>query len=213
MPLTLITGPANAAKAGAVLERLRAALPREPALVVPTAVGTGELTFNDANNGTFAYTVNGVSQVKAITREVFGPLPTCRFGIQADLGKATNYQDLWWNAPAGSESGWGLNITHQGDILFVTWFTYDLDGTPLWLSATAQKTAAATYSGTLCRTTGPAFDAAPWNPSAVNVTQVGTATLTFANGNHATFAYTVNGISRAKQITREIFRTPGTVCQ
>jgi ATP-dependent helicase/DNAse subunit B len=37
MPLTLITGPANAAKAGAVLERFRAAIPREPVLVVPTA--------------------------------------------------------------------------------------------------------------------------------------------------------------------------------
>src|SRR5215210_2623352 len=37
MPLTLITGPANAAKAGAVLDRLRAALLREPLLVVPTA--------------------------------------------------------------------------------------------------------------------------------------------------------------------------------
>src|SRR5918999_4020143 len=37
MPLTLITGPANAAKAGAVLDRLRTALPRDPLLVVPTA--------------------------------------------------------------------------------------------------------------------------------------------------------------------------------
>jgi ATP-dependent helicase/DNAse subunit B len=37
MPLTLITGPANAAKAGAVFERLRAVLPRRPALVVPTS--------------------------------------------------------------------------------------------------------------------------------------------------------------------------------
>ena len=37
MPLTLITGPANAAKAGAVLERLRAALARDPVLVVPTS--------------------------------------------------------------------------------------------------------------------------------------------------------------------------------
>src|ERR1700750_1165457 len=37
MPLTLITGPANAAKAGAVLERLRAPLPRDPMLVVPTS--------------------------------------------------------------------------------------------------------------------------------------------------------------------------------
>src|SRR4051812_13093763 len=37
MPLVLITGPANAAKAGAVLDRLRAALPRDPLLIVPTA--------------------------------------------------------------------------------------------------------------------------------------------------------------------------------
>jgi ATP-dependent helicase/DNAse subunit B len=37
MPLTLITGPANAAKAGAVIERLRAALTRDPVLVVPTS--------------------------------------------------------------------------------------------------------------------------------------------------------------------------------
>ena len=37
MSLTLVTGPANAAKAGAVLDRLRAALPRDPLLVVPTS--------------------------------------------------------------------------------------------------------------------------------------------------------------------------------
>ena len=37
----------------------------------------------------------------------------------------TSYEGLWWNSPANSESGWGLNITHQGNILFATWFTYD----------------------------------------------------------------------------------------
>src|SRR3954451_15617642 len=37
MSLTLITGPANSAKAGEVLERLPAVLAREPVLVVPTA--------------------------------------------------------------------------------------------------------------------------------------------------------------------------------
>ncbi len=37
MSLTLITGPANAAKAGAVLERLSAAIRHDPLLVVPTA--------------------------------------------------------------------------------------------------------------------------------------------------------------------------------
>src|SRR3954453_22829877 len=37
MPLTLITGPANAAKAGEVFSRLRAVLARDPVLVVPTS--------------------------------------------------------------------------------------------------------------------------------------------------------------------------------
>ena len=188
------------------------AVPFNPALVVATPVGNGKLSFSDADNGTFAYTVNGVSQVKAITREVFGPVPICRFGVQTDLAKATNYQDLWWNAPPGSESGWGLNITHQGNTLFVTWFTYDLNGSPLWLSATLQQTAATTYSGALNRTTGPAFNATPWNPANVTVSPVGNATLTFADGNHATFAYTVNGVSQTKQVTREVFEAPGTVC-
>lgn len=32
-----------------------------------------QLIFSDGNNATYAYTVNGVSQVKAITRQVFGP--------------------------------------------------------------------------------------------------------------------------------------------
>ena len=35
MPLTLVTGPANAAKAQVVLERYRATLARDPILVVP----------------------------------------------------------------------------------------------------------------------------------------------------------------------------------
>ena len=42
---------------------------------------------------------------------------------------------------------------------------------------------------------------------------MGNLTLTFANGNSATFAYTVNGVSQMKTITREILRAPGTVCQ
>ena len=188
------------------------AVPFDPALVVPVAVGSGTLTFTDASNGTFAFTVNGITRTKPITRQVFGPLPTCRFGTLARLEAATNYQDLWWNDPPGSESGWGINVTHQGDTLFVTWFTYDVDGSPLWLSATAQKTGAASFAGTLYRTTGPAFSAAPWNPAGVGILAVGSVTLTFADGNHATFAYTLNGVSQVKHITRQVFSAPGTAC-
>jgi hypothetical protein len=191
--------------------------PFNPNLVTPTAVGTGTLTFTDANNGTFAYVVNGISQTKNITREVFGALPTCTFGSQPNLALATNYQDLWWNAPAMSESGWGINLSHQGDTIFATWFTYDLDGSPLWLVVTAHKTGSSVYSGDLYRTAGARFDA--FNPASVVPTKVGTATFTFANGNSATFRYTVqvagmpNPVTQTKTITREIFATPGTACQ
>ena len=189
------------------------AVPFNPSSVTATAVGNATLTFSSTDDGTFAYTVNGVSQIKSITRQVFGTVPACTFGAQPDLTQATNYQDLWWNVPAGSESGWGIDFTHQGDTIFATWFTYGLDGTPMWLSVTASKTAAQTYSGTFYRTTGPAFNAVPFSPSAITATAVGNATLTFTHGNAGTFAYTVDGVAQTKTITRQVFRTPGTVCR
>jgi len=120
---------------------------------------------------------------------------------------------LWWASPAGSESGWGVNLTQQGDIIFATWFTYGLDGSPLWLSATAPKVGPGVYSGALYRTSGPAFNAAPFDPKLVKGVPVGAATFSFSSGNAGTFAYTVNGVSQTKPITRQVFRTPGTVCR
>ena len=187
------------------------AVPFDPTKVVPTQVGTGTITFTDASNANFAYTVNGVAQTKAITREIFGTLPTCA-AANGSLAAATNYQDLWWAAPAASESGWGINFTHQNDSIFATWFTYDLDGTPMWLVVTATKSAPGVYTGTLYRTTGPPFNAVPFNPANVVPTAVGTATFTFTDGNTASFAYTVNGVAQTKAITREIFASPGTTC-
>jgi len=190
------------------------ATPFNPASVVSTAVGTGTLAFADVDNGTFDYTVNGITQSKTITRQLFAtPVPRCTFGLQHNLAAATNYQDLWWAAPAGSESGWGINFTHQGNIIFATWFTYDLAGAPLWMIVTAGEGAPGVYAGTLYATTGPAFSAVPFNPANVTLTAVGSATFTFADGNHASFAYTVNGAAQTKQITRQIFRPPGTLCQ
>ena len=160
------------------------ATPFDPAQVLATDVGTAMLTFADLNNGTFAYTVNGVSQTKAITRQVFGPLPACA-AATGNITAATNYQDIWWAAPPGSESGWGINFSHQGDTMFATWFTYASDRTPLWLSVTAPKSASGTYTGTLYRTSGPPFDASPFDPSRVSSMPVGSATFTFSDGNGA----------------------------
>jgi len=197
------------------------AVPWNPANVVPTPVGTGTLTFSDANNGSFQYTVNkggSVTQTKTLVRQVFGPLPTCVWGAQPNLALATNYQDLWWKSPAASESGWGINFNHEGDTIFATWFTYKHDNTPLWLVATANKTGPGVYTGDLFQTVGPPFSAAPFDPTMVVSTKVGSATFTFADGNTASFNYTVQlsdmtaPITQTKAITRQIFAAPGTVC-
>jgi hypothetical protein len=182
--------------------------------VTATAVGSGTLSFSDANNGLFGYTIGSTSQSKLITREVFGPVPTCATAAStSSLAAATNYTDLWWAAPAGAEAGWGINLTHQGSSIFATWFTYGPSGKAMWLVTTATPTGGLNaYLGTIYQTTGPAFNSVPFDPNLVHATAVGAATFTFTNGNAATFSYTVNGISQVKSITRELFSPTGTVC-
>jgi len=194
-------------------------LPFFPSAVHATAVGSGTLTFSDADNGTFAYVVNGIRQTKSITRQVFGPVPVCAWNASPVPSFASNFQDIWWAAAGTGETGWGLHFTHQGDIIFATWFTYDFDGSPLWLSATVQKSAPGVYTGALYRTTGPAFGTVPFDPAKVVRTPVGDATLAFGNGDDATFAYTVKlgspavTVTQTKQLSRLVFRDPGTVCR
>jgi len=133
--------------------------------------------------------------------------------VNLAAGTEFNAQGLWWRSPAGSESGWGLGLTHQGTILFGTWFTYDTDGSDLWLVLPETRRAAPnTYTGPIFRTRGPAFSAVPWDPAQVTATQVGTGTITLTDANNGTFAYTVNGTSQTKAITRQVYATPASVC-
>ena len=140
----------------------------------PTAtnvkVGTGQLRFTDVNTGDFDYTITSLHGVaiapipgsKHIIRQVFGTVPTCSYGTGANLAAATNYQDLWWAKPAASESGWGINLNHESDTIFATWFTYDLSGAPLWLVSVTNKDSPGVYKGRLLLTSGPTVNASPW---------------------------------------------------
>jgi len=120
-------------------------------------------------------------------------------------------QDLWWN-PA--ESGWGINLAHQGNKVFATLFTYGADGKARWFvmsDGNRSATNGALFSGTLFQTQGPAFNTVPW--TAVTPTPVGTMSLAFTHGNQATLTYTVNGVSVTKQIQRQVFSSPKVECE
>jgi hypothetical protein len=153
------------------------------------------------------------SNFEAVDTSVMQVDPNSGEARPASASAATNVQGLWWRSPAGSESGWGVNLTQQGDILFATWFTYDTDGSGLWLvMSDGAKTGTATYTGTLYRTTGPAFDASPWDPLRVARTVAGTATFAFTDADNGTFSYTVNGVAQSKAITRQVFSSPVPTC-
>lgn len=176
--------------------------------VTVTAVGQADFQFSSASQGSFSYTVNGVGGGKAIVRQVFSTMPTCDFS-----GAAPSFQDLWWHAPAGSESGWGINLTQQGNIMFATWFTYGADGKGMWLVASnLQQTAPGMWMGDLFSTTGPAFSA-PWDSTKVKVTSVGTLMLTFDGTNSGTLTAMVNGKTITKAITRQVFASPTSACR
>jgi hypothetical protein len=193
-PLYRTTGPAfNAVPFGATSN---------------TAVGTMRVSFANSASGTLTYTFNGTSVSKSITRQVFSAPPSCTF-TTGDRSSATNYQDLWWNS---AEPGWGVNVTHQGDILFATLFTYDLSGQGKWfVMSNGAKTGAGAYGGTLYETSGPAFNASPWVPA--QATAVGSMSFSFSSGNAGTLTYSVNGTSVTKPIQRESFSSPTTQCQ
>ena len=139
-------------------------------------------------------------------------MPACITGGSA--GAQVNYQDMWWASPAGSQSGWGVNLAHEGDILFLTWFTYGPDGKAMWLvGSNVARTGNNTYSGTLYRTWGPPYTAQPWNASQVSVMPVGSVTVAFSDAANGTFSYSAMGVSGSTPITRQVFSSPATVCR
>jgi YVTN family beta-propeller protein len=184
--------------------------PFDPARVGRTQVGAATLTFTDANTGTLVATVDGTQIRKSISRQVYAsPVPTCTLGGSA--GALPNYQDLWWN-PA--ESGWGMNVAHQGDVLFVTWFTYGADGRGMWLvGSDVRKTGNATYAGTLYRTAGPPLTMTPWDPARVTRIPAGSIAFTFTDASNGVATYTLDGMTQSKAITRQLFASPASVCR
>jgi subtilisin family serine protease len=173
-------------------------------------VGTMRVTFGAAET-TLDYEVDGTRVAKKIAKQVFGARAAQCAPSSDSRAALVNYQDMWWN-PA--ESGWGLNIAHQGDTLFATLFTYAADGSPLWLvMAQGLLKPDGGFEGDLYRTRGSAFNAQPFVPVApADVTKVGTMRLRFADGASGTLEYSVDGVPVTKAITRQVFDSPVPHC-
>src|SRR6185312_10771094 len=142
---------------------------------------------------------------------VVGPITETVNAGAANAAAAVNVQGLWWGS--APQSGWGVNLVQQGSTVFATWFTYDTDGSGMWLVMPNGAPAGGnTYQGALYRTTGPSVSAKTFDPSQVKTAAVGTATFAFSDSNTGVFTAVVNGTTVTKAISREIFNGAAPTC-
>lgn len=156
-------------------------------------VGTGSLSFTNSSAGNFSFTLNGVSASKAITLQ---PLAT------GTTPPAIDYTDLWWNS---NESGWGLSISQQFNIVFAAWYTYDADGKPIWYVAPNCPLVSGGCTSAFYRVSGATAITTAWNAAGKVVEPVGTMTLSFTSATSGTMRYTINGTDYSRAITRQVY--------
>ncbi|MEM6573591.1 MAG: hypothetical protein AAF736_04930 [Pseudomonadota bacterium] len=96
----------------------------------------------------------------------------------------TPVQGLWFN-PA--RSGHGFDLQRLGNFLFITWYTYNDDGTPTWYQA-AGEFDGESWSADLSRFTRGATGDPTGQP-------VGQASLAFVDARRAEFSWTLDGRS------------------
>jgi hypothetical protein len=116
----------------------------------------------------------------------------------------TDFTDMWW---IPTESGWGVNIIHQREILFATFFVYGADQKAHWyVASNVASTGGNTFTGELYETTGPWLGAPTFNPGAVAARTAGNVTIAFSARNRGTLTYNVDSTTVTKSIERNTFR-------
>lgn len=182
-----------------------------PAYQPGVTVGSGRYTLLDDGRLRFDYTVNAISQSKTLQRLAPGTPPICRF-TTLPRNDATNRTDIWWNP---SEPGWGAYLTEAGNLIYLTWYTYAADGKPMWVTGLLSRVSNGVYSGALNRpNAGTPFSQITGPETSFPVPEVGSATLSFSNGESGVLNYTLDGFSQQKPIIRVQYAGPErSVCE
>ncbi len=160
--------------------------------------GTGTITTSGTNRLSLAYTVGTVTQTKSnLEPQNFGAtdeIPVCTLqSLTGTLPRAglTNYTDHWWGGP--NASGWGVQISHQGNRIFAGWYTYNSLGKASWFTAQGTQDAsnARRYTGSLYLVNpGIPFSTISGPIAQSSVITAGTFEFNFTDGERGSFTYT-----------------------
>jgi hypothetical protein len=113
--------------------------------------------------------------------------------------------DLWWNS---QESGWGVNIIHQSNVMFLTFFVYGPDGRARWYVGPETRCGGAprdmeqVCTGPLYETSGPVVSTA-FDPGAVQRRLVGDVTFLYRRPYGGTLNYRIDGVGTGRFVRRQ----------
>jgi hypothetical protein len=117
---------------------------------------------------------------------------------------AIDYSDIWF-LPA--ESGWGVNLIQNEDVIFATFFVYGPNNQPTWFVAVMNRDGNGNFTGNLYTTVG-SYYGGPWNPAANSETLAGTASFVPSDPYSGTLSYSLtSGPTVVKPIQRQTLRT------
>jgi hypothetical protein len=157
------------------------------------SVGSVSISFQDHDNGVMSLSIDNLPAEIRITRQVF-----------SKLSPDASMTALWWNQ---SESGWGVTLTQQTDVVFVTIFTYDINGRPVWYVASNCLVFGSGCEGALYEVTGGSAITEAWDDTNKLVKQVGDISFMYHPDDTGTMSFEINGMSGVKELTKQVWAT------
>ncbi len=173
---------------------------------VGTKIGTGSIVVTGSNRLSLSYSIGSVQQTKAdLEPQNFASadqVPLCVLQIPLTSpvlppgvdyrSNLSNYTDHWWGGT--NASGWGVQISHQGNQVFAGWYSYSAAGKATWLTlqGVQDSTNARRFSGTVFQVTAGSPYPQITGPIAPNANvAVGTFEFNFTDGAKGTFTYSL----------------------
>jgi hypothetical protein len=118
--------------------------------------------------------------------------------VQPKTSFGTDFTDIWWFS---NESGWGMPMHQQHNLLYATLYIYGADGKPTWVSALLTAGPSSTFSGQVIVSSGPWYGGA-FNPSNVGRRVAGNITVQFDSVTTGVVTYSIDGVTVTKPIER-----------
>lgn len=111
----------------------------------------------------------------------------------------TDYTDHWQD-PA--QNGWGVALTQGTNVIYTEIFHYNASGQATWFGGTIYRIADGHYAGTLYTVAGDYYGHMPYDPTLFNATVAGTMEFLASDPSHATFTFTINGVTVTTALER-----------